>query len=319
MAKPPLLLDWSRVPVFLAVAETGSLSAAAKRLGQSQPTLGRQVRAMEEELGVSLFTRQPRGLVLTEAGAALLEPAQAMQESANRLAIAAAGQEHAPTGTVRLTASQVVSHHVLPPILARIRQAEPAIQIELAPTDASQNLLFREADLALRMYRPDQLDMIARHVGDLPLGMYAARSYLERHGTPQTLEQVFDRDVVGYDRDDRIIRGLRHYQIEVARTDFAVRCDDQVVHWELVRAGCGIGFAPVILGDADPGVTRLLPDAAMPVLGAWLTTHEAMRRTPRIRRVWDLLVAELTAILAPPTDSAGSRRAGEPAPVAPPA
>ncbi|MDG1431558.1 MAG: LysR family transcriptional regulator, partial [Paracoccaceae bacterium] len=152
-------LDWSLVQSFLAVAEHGSLSAAAKALGASQPTVGRQIKAMEVALGVTLFVRQPRGLVLSETGSDLIEPAKAMQEAVNEISLRAAGREDATIGTVRITASITVSHYVLPPIIAAIRLAEPGVAIELVPSDESENLLFREADIALRMYRPTQLDV----------------------------------------------------------------------------------------------------------------------------------------------------------------
>ena len=308
MDQLPDILDWARVPAFLAVAETGSLSAAARRLGQSQPTLGRQIRSLEEQLGVTLFLRQARGLVLTETGAELLGPARAMQAEANRLALAAAGHQETLSGTVRITASKVVSHYLLPQHVAEIRAREPEIQIELAPSDESQNLLFREADIAVRMYRPEQLDMIARHVGAFPLGAFCTRGYAARHGMPTTILEAFARDMIGYDRDDRIIRGLREIGVQVTRADFAVRCDDQVVALELMRAGCGIGFAPASICKDDPDLLQVLPDEPMPSLPVWLTTHEAMRRTPRVRRVWDLLGELLPRVLDPPANVSGGRR-----------
>ena len=316
MASPTQLLDWSRVPVFLAVAETGSLSAAAKRLGQSQPTLGRQIRAMEEELGLTLFTRQARGLVLTETGRALLDPARAMAAEAHRLSLAAVGKDERVVGTVRITASQGISHFVLPPILAALRTAEPQIQVELSPSDASENLLFREADIALRMYRPTQLDMVARHVADLPLGLYGTPDFIARVGRPQTIRDALHAGIVGNDRDDRILRGMRAYGIDAERDDFPVRCDDALVNWQLARAGCGFGFAAAPVGDADPAVERVLADLPLPVLPVWLVTHEAMRRTPRIARVWDLLAAGLAERLPAPSRTTAERKLGEPGPAA---
>ncbi|MCC5974452.1 MAG: LysR family transcriptional regulator, partial [Rubellimicrobium sp.] len=189
-------LDWTLLKAFLAVAETGSLSAAARRLGASQPTLGRQIRALEAELGTELFHRQPRGLALTETGTALLAPARAMGEAAGRIALAAAGQDAQLEGTVRITASLAFSVYHLPAILARIRAAEPGIGIELVPSDATTNLLYREADIALRMYRPTQLDLVTRHIADLPLALIASCDYLDRRGLPKVPEDLLAHDVI---------------------------------------------------------------------------------------------------------------------------
>lgn len=290
-------LDWSRVQAFLAVAETGSLSAAARQLGQSQPTLGRKIRSIEEALGAALFVRQPRGLSLSEAGTALLKPARAMQEAANEMLLTAAGRAQQMEGTVRVTASITVSFHMLPKIIAEIRVQEPRIQIELVPSDTSENLLFREADIALRMYRPTQLDVVTKHLGDMHLGIFAARSYLKDRPLPSSMDEVLALDMVGYDADESIIRGLREYGYEAERDWFALRCDNHNINAELVRAGCGVGFAPILIARDDPELVQLLPQAALPVLPIWLTAHEAMRQTPRIRRVWDLLSEHVTPLL----------------------
>ncbi len=283
-------LDWSLLQSFLAVAEEGSLSAAARRLGASQPTLGRQIRQVEQQLGVTLFTRKPRGLQLTDIGQALLPAARTMRDAAGQMALAAAGQEQQIKGTVRITASVFVSHHILPPIIAHIMQQEPDIAIELAPNDASENLLFREADIAIRMYRPTQLDVVAKHLGDLPLGVLGSVDYLNRRGRPDTIDDMLNgHDLIGYDADEQILRGMRQMGLEAKRDWFRIRCDNNVVYWELLRAGCGLGFSQTYVAMDDPLVEQVLPDLPIPPLPVWLVTHQAMRQTPRIRRVWDML------------------------------
>lgn len=286
-------LDWTLLQSFSAVAETGSLSAAARKLGQSQPTLGRHIRALEAALGVELFTRGPRGLIPTAAARGLIGPAEQMRAAAARLQLAAEGQEAGLAGTVRVTASSVVSHFVLPPILAALRRAHPEIQIELVPSDSSENLLFREADIALRMYRPTQLDLVAAHVCDLEMGLYAATGFLDRVGRPQTVEEAMRLDFVGFDADDAIIRFMRATGFEVGRAFFGIRSDDQAAYWQLVRAGCGIGGMQVLIGEAEPGVERVLPDLELPTLPVWLATPTALRHSPRIRLVWDRLAEGL--------------------------
>lgn len=282
-------LDWSLIQSYLAVAETGSLSAGARRLGTSQPTLGRQIRALEQRLEVELFQRHARGLDLTKLGQEILPAAQSMRDAMNALSIAAAGSRTALEGDVRITSSVFMAHHVMPKILADIRQAEPAIHVDLVATDDSDNLLFREADIAVRMYRPRQLDMITRHVGDITLGLFASRSYIDRMGTPIVGEDLRHHDLVGYDTSDLIVRSMREAGLPAQRDWFKVRCDNQSAYWELVRAGCGIGFCQRHTALAEPDIVELLPGLAIPSLPVWLTAHEAMRHTPRITRIWELL------------------------------
>lgn len=288
------MLDWTHIQTFLAVAETGSLSAAARELGLSQPTVGRQVHAAEEALGVELFHRRTHGLDLTSSGETLLEPAKEMQMAAAKLSLIAEGRGEGLNGVVRITASEVVSHFLLPHILAGIRQAEPDIELELFPSDEPKNLLFREADIAVRMYRTEQLDIIARHIGNMKVGIFASRDYVERRGLPQNMEQFMTHDFVGYNGDDAIIAGMREMGIKVDRHFFKTRCDQQVVHWELARAGCGIGFSQEIVGREDPDMVQVLPELPMPSLPVWLTAPEALRTNPRIRRVFDLLADALS-------------------------
>ena len=298
-------LDWSLLKAFLAVAEAGSLSAAARRLSQSQPTLGRQIKQLESALGLTLFERHTRGFALTEAGADLIAHARAMEAAAAQITMTAAGRDVSLSGTVRIAASEVMARHILPSLIADLRRAEPEIQIELVPSDASENLLFREADLAVRMYRSPQLDIITKHVVDTPLGAFAARRYLEQRGTPQTLEDLLEHDIVGYDRDDRIIQAMRAMGWTATRDWFAVRCDDQNTYWELVRKGCGIGFTQLAIGSGDPLVEQVLADLPLEPLPVWLAAPEAMRSTPRIRRVWDALEAGLRARFLDPSAPSG--------------
>jgi len=289
-------LDWSLVQSFLAVAETGSLSAAARRLGLSQPTLGRRVREIETALGAEVFRRHAKGLALTETGQAMLGPAQAMREAAGRLALVAAGEDRGLSGPVRITASVVVSHFLLPDVLARIRREEPGIEIDLVASDSSENLLFREADIAVRMYRPDQLDVVTRHVTDLAMGIYAATGYLDHAGRPTTLNALLALDWVGFDRNEMIIRGMVEAGWQVTRDFFKLRSDDQAAYWQMVRAGGGVGIMQAAIGERDPLVERLLPELPLPQLPVWLTAHETVRRIPRVARVWGALVAGLSAL-----------------------
>lgn len=282
-------IDWALVQSFLRVARAGSLSAAARAHGVSQPTLGRHIRALETALGQPVLARRAQGQVPTALGAVLLEQAQAMEAAAARIALAAAGAQSGASarleGVVRITAARLVALHHLPPILARLRAEEPGIQIELVASDAPENLMFREADIALRMFRPEAGDLVARQVAALPLGLYAARGYLDRAGRPETPEALMALDFVGFDRSDLMIRAMAANGFAVTRDFFPVRCEDQIVHWALVRAGCGVGGMHRAVGDADPLVERIADFVALPPLPLWLVIPEALRRVPRVARV----------------------------------
>ncbi|QBF33194.1 LysR family transcriptional regulator [Thalassococcus sp. S3] len=288
--------DWSLVQSFLAVAETGSLSAAAKRLGRSQPTLGRHIRALETHLGADLFHRHARGLTLTETARSMLPLAQAMRDAMGAFTLTAAGQTQAISGTVRVTASVVASHLVLPRLIADLRRKEPDIQIVLIPSDETENLLFREADIAVRMYRPTQLDVVTQRIGQLEIGVFAARSYLADRVPPRTIGDLLDHDLIGYDENDTILQATRDLGWPLEPEDFAVRCDNQATYWHLLRAGCGVGFGQVGIGRADPAVEEVHLDLEIPPLEVWLTAHQTLRHTPRMQRVWDHLSEGLKAI-----------------------
>ena len=282
-------LNWSLVQAYLAVAEKGSLSDAARFLGRSQPTLGRQIKQIEATLQAELFLRHPRGLALSETGTLLLEPARAMQRAVKALELAADGQSQRLDGTVRVTASKFVAHHLLPPILAQIRRDTPGIQIILLPSDTSENLLFREADIAVRMFRSEQLDIVTKRLGSIELGVFAHESYLARMGQPRAPSDLVDHDMIGYHKNDQIIRGMRQMGLQADESWFGLQCDDQTTYWELVRAGCGIGFSQTALADRTPEMVRLFPELPMPLLPVWLAVPKALQHTPRIRHVWNAL------------------------------
>lgn len=291
-------LDWSLVQAFLTVAETGSLSAAARALGASQPTLGRQIRQIEQDLCVTLFTRQPRGFDLTEVGQSLLGPASRMRDAMHEISLAAASKQNQLKGAVRITASEIVAHYILPPIIAHMRREEPLISIDLVPTDSSENLLYREADIAVRMYRSEQLDVVTRHLGNFEMGIFAATSYCDRMGRPQNAVELLDHDLIGFDRNNQIINAMHDLGWAASRDIFQTRTDGQAVYWELLRAGCGIGFAQEVIGQPDPLVEQLHIGIDVPPLPVWLATHQGMRQTPRIRRVWDMLADGLTPLIS---------------------
>jgi DNA-binding transcriptional LysR family regulator len=282
-------LDWNLIRSFVAVAEAGSLSGAARRLSVSQPTLGRHVAELEQALGVFLFRRGRKGYELTESGAALIERGRSVGEHAAAFSRLALGTTESIAGTVRIAASEIVAAYVLPPILARLGQDEPGIEVEIVASNQVENLLRRDADIAVRMVDPSQNELIARKIADLPLVACAAKSYLDRNGRPRRPEDLSGHDLVGFDRSDDIIRGFAGLGVNVDRHAFRFRTDNQIVLWEAIRAGNGVGFAQKSLAVREPLVELILPELELPHLPMWLAMHRDVRTSARIRRVADFL------------------------------
>ena len=286
-------LDWSLLESFSAVGEHGSLSAAARALGASQPTLSRHIATLETQIGARLFERVADGVALTDIGAVLIAHAKDMADSASKLSMSIEGQTESLSGTIRLTASQIMATYVLPDILAELRETKPDIDIELVASDKTENLLRREADIAVRMYRPTQEDVISRKIGELRMGMYAHQSYLDRHGEPASIEDATGHTIIGYDRSSQIIEGFKAAGLEVNREFFAFRCDDQVVCWEMAKAGFGIGFNQIQIGDSTPKMVRIESAGEVGRLPVWLTAHSELRSSPRVRFVFNFLAGKL--------------------------
>jgi DNA-binding transcriptional LysR family regulator len=289
--------DWSLWRSFGAVVEAGSLSAAARKLGMSQPTLGRHIEALETALGMPLFERTLQGFRPTETALRLFQPVEAARRSLSEAELMAQGSSAVLAGTVRITASTVISSYALPGMLAAIRQRHPAVAIELVPSDSAENLLLREADIAVRMFRPTQLELVTRHIGKIPIVGCAHKSYLARRGTPRALAELIDHDLIGFDRDDFLIATARAMGLPIGREDFSIRCDSQTAMWELIRAGLGIGFAQAPLVAREPEIVKLFPDIVFPPLEIWLTTHRELFTSRRIRVIYDALAEALAGYI----------------------
>lgn len=285
--------DWQLVPSFLAAHEQGSLLGAARVLGISQPTVGRHVALLEAQLGTSLFERTGRGLVATPAAHRLADAARVMEAGAQSL-LRGAQQSHSTlSGSVRLSASQPVACHLLPPLLARMRDALPGIQVELVASNTVSDLLRREADIAIRMVRPTQGSLVARRIGQSHVVACAHREYLERRGTPDQPEDMLQHDLVGNDRVGEIRQGFAAMGHPVPPEQFGFRTDDLIAYWQAVRAGLGIGFVAAYLLKEDPDIVQVLPELTIPALPVWLVVHREIRSSRRIRAVYDFLASEL--------------------------
>ncbi len=306
MTSPPAdspALSWDLLAAFLAVMRTGSLSGAARALGVAQPTVRRQIEKLEEDLGVVLFTRSQTGLVATEAAAATVPYAESMAGAAEALVRSVSAPSDAEQGTVRVTCSEVVGFAVLPPILADLRRAHPRLQIELSVSNANEDLLRRDADVAIRMAQPTQSALVAKRVGIVPLGVFASEDYLADHAVPHSVTDLLrEHTVLGKDRDSSFFAALAAAKMPLKRKDFAFRTDSDAAYLAAIRAGVGIGMCQVPLSAGPPPLRRLLPKLAIE-LPVWVVTHEDLRASRRVSLVFEHLVASLTAYVRSAADS----------------
>ena len=278
-------------------AEEGSFSAAARKLGLTQPTLGRQVAALEARLGVTLFERVGRGLAPTQAGQELLAHVRTMRDAALNLSLTASGQSQSIDGEVRITASDIYSAYHLPKILAGLRRAAPRLRVEVVAANDIRDLQRREADIAVRHVRPSEPALIARKIADLEASFYASPNYLERHGRPASKADLADHDVIAIGNPDETIAYLANLGIAITQENIRLICENGVVAWEYMRQGLGIAVMADDIARKFAGVERILPELEPIRAPVWLTTHRELQTSRRIRLVFDHLAEGFAAAL----------------------
>ena len=286
--------DWNRARAFLVTAEEGSLSAAARALEMNQPTLGRQVSALEQELGVALFERVGKGLELTPSGLDLVEHVRAMGEAANRLSLTATGQSDSLEGSICITATEATAAFDLPPMIHQLRQWQPGIEIELIASNDTSDLKRREADIAIRAFRPTQPELIAKKLKTRYARLYATPQYLSGLGSPVKPDDLSEAEFIGFDRSSRFIDGLNALGFSLSLDNFPIVTENHLVHWELVKQGVAIGVMPDHIGDAEPAVVRVLPKMEAIEIEMWLVAHRELRTSRRVRMVFDFLAEALS-------------------------
>jgi DNA-binding transcriptional LysR family regulator len=289
--------SWDFYRTFLAVLRNGSLSAAARELGLTQPTIGRHIDALEQAVGAELFTRSQQGLLPTDAALSLRPYAETLETTTAALLRAASGTRDTVSGTVRISASEVIGAEILPPILAALQDAHPDLAIELSASDQVEDLLQREVDIAVRMVEPSQDALLVRHIGIIPLGLFAHRSYLEKHGAPSRIEDLGAHRLLGFDRQTAFIRAMTKRYPLFEDISFAFRSDHSIALLNALRAGMGIGFAQVPTATRDASLVRLLPEFEV-TLDTWVAMHENLKSSPRCRATFDALVEGLRRYLA---------------------
>jgi DNA-binding transcriptional LysR family regulator len=289
-------LSWNLYRSFLAVLREGSLSAAARSLGATQPTVGRHIATLEKSLAQTLFVRTQTGLLPTDMARALEGQAAEMASIAASLERVATSHGGDIGGVVRVTASEIVGVEMLPAIVAPLRGAYPKLQLELVLTNRPQDLLNREADIAIRMFRPEQAQLIARRVGRVEVGLHATPGYLARNGTPVDASDLEHHSLIGFDVPTEFLRqAMRAAPPGFERQRFAFATDYDLAQLALIRAGAGIGGCQVALARREPQLVRVLPDAFSLPMEIWITMHEDLRRNPPCRAVFDALVDGLAA------------------------
>lgn len=288
-------LDWNQLRAFLETAEAGSLSAAARKLGLTQPTLSRQVAAIEQRMGVTLFERVGKAMVLSNTGAELLEHARAMGAAAEALGLAASGRSQEVEGTVSVSASDIVAAQLLPPLVRGLREQVPGLAIEVIASNALSDLLRREADIAIRHVKPEQPELIARLIREATAGFYASQDWVGAHGHPRRAEEAARLPFVGSDRSGRFLGYLREHGLPLSEASFSCYCDHSVPHLALVQQGMGIGVMMDEIAQATPGLLRVLDEVPPVRFPIWLVTHRELRTSRRIRTVFEALAQGLAA------------------------
>ena len=287
-------IDWNLYRTFLAVTVQGSLSGAARRLGLTQPTVSRHIDALEAMVGGQLFLRSQRGLIATERALDLVPLAETLASTAAAFMRAAGGSASELKGAVRISASEVVGVEWLPPILTRIRRRHPGLIVELKVSDAVDDLLSREADIAVRMVEPTQGALIAKRLAPVELGLFASRDYLDLRGYPASVADLADHDVIGFDAETPFMRDIGRRFPALRRSGFALRADSTLLHLAAVRAGFGVGLCQVALCAQDPSLMRVLSGEVSVTLGLWIVMHEDLKTNARYRAVFDALVSGLS-------------------------
>ncbi|MAZ47481.1 MAG: LysR family transcriptional regulator [Halobacteriovoraceae bacterium] len=285
-----LNFDWNRAKAFLVAAEKGSYSAAAKALSLTQSTLGRQVQALEEELGVVLFERVGKGIQITPIGLDLIEHVKYMAEGASKLSLAAMGQSEELIGTVSITASEANSAFLLPPIVKKIRNLAPGIKIEIVAKNDSADLRKREADIAVRNFQPKQPDLIMKQVSDSLGNFYATKDFIKKNGPFKKLEDLTKANFVSIGNLSSYIDGLKAFGINLTKDNFPIMTESHFVHWNLVKEGLAIGIMPHSIGDKEKSVERVLSSFKGISYSTWIVSHRELRTNRRIRFVFDQLV-----------------------------
>jgi DNA-binding transcriptional LysR family regulator len=288
--------DWNHARAFLVTAEEGSFSAAARILGTTQPTLGRQVAALEKELDLILFDRIGKTLALTQIGIELVDYVREMSDAASKLSITASGQSHKLDGEVSISAIDSIAALWLPPIIKKLRVMYPSIKITVIASNQVSNLIQREADIAIRHVESTQQDLITKRVCNAAARLYGATNYLDALGRPLTIDKLNKADFAGSNRKADKKEFLLKYGLTITEENFSLVSENHLVQWENVKFGITLGMMMEVIGDKEPLVERVMQDSEFILIPIWLVAHKQLRTSKRIRAVYDVLSDSLAEL-----------------------
>nr|WP_070959244.1 LysR family transcriptional regulator [Hyphomonas sp. Mor2] len=294
MTTDPRAFDWNQLRAFIATIDEGSITGAAKALKTTQPTISRQIKSLEDQLGVTLIERGPRGMMLTAPGESLLRDARLMQDAATRISLSASDHSTTAEGSVSVSASEAICLYRLPPIANELRQIAPGIELQILSENGVSDLMRREADIAIRHVRPQQADLIARVILESRAYLYASTEYLDRKGRPNQLSDLRDQDFIGPDNGRSLPEILSENGVEIFDENVRLASNSWATCWELAKQSCGYCLMMKEVGDATPGVERVFSETVFQEMTYWLVSHRELRNNPRIRTVYDLLAKRLS-------------------------
>ena len=288
-----IAFDWNQARAFLVTAEEGSLTAAARALNLTQPTLGRQVAALEAQLGVTLFERVGKSLQLTLAGLDLLDHFRAMGEAANMISLGASGQSQSIEGHVTISATNMMATHYLPPVLKQLRRDAPAIFIEVVTSNELSDLRRREADIAIRHARPEQPELIGKLISETTAHFYVSKNFQDRAPDQITPQNAADFEFIGPEYPERFLEYLETLGLQLTRDNLKITTASGTLTLELMKQGLGIGVLPREVAAMYPDLVQVMPELPPIPVPTWLVAHRELHTSRRVRLVFDLLAEVL--------------------------
>lgn len=271
--------QWDEVRFFLEISRRGNLSAAARALRVDHATVGRRIAAFEEQLGSKLFDRTPEGFAITAAGQAILAQCEAMENAASSIERLVAGHDALLSGLVRVATTEGFARALIVPALAALTREHPQLQVEIMANPARLDITRRQADLAVRVGRPADLDVICRKLGDCGFGLYRARSNRAAHHTPGRAKDLSAQVAVSY------LGAPTWFGAALGGARVALFSNSPLVQMEAVSQGIGIGLFPCFLGDSDPALERMPQVEPPEPRTIWMIIHRDLRRSAKIRLV----------------------------------
>jgi len=290
-------MNWDGFRYFLAAAEAGSLSAAAKLLGSKQPTVGRHIDALEASLGVKLFQRSVKGLSLTQEGQFVYEQSKAIHHTVVKIRRMSEADQQDISGTVRLSLPEGLAHAVLIPSLDAFYQRYPHVHLDINISAATANLTRGDADIAIRLFRPREKDLVIKFLGHMAMAVYASSAYQKNFGLPETISELKQHRIIAYGRQQSSLAENQWLLEQVGEIRCVMHSDSTMARINATRAGIGISIQPVSMARQYADLVPVFSTTDLTPHDVWLVYHQDLRNTPRIRVVNEFISEQLSAFL----------------------